>query len=77
MAGKRQRSESSRAGVGDISDYGDKDIASAYPPGTMFDLGDGGPPVDVSAVPDHVGGVVKKPAVGRKRAPTAPSRDGS
>jgi hypothetical protein len=29
------------AGYSDVSDWGEKDVEGAYPPGTKFDLGDG------------------------------------
>lgn len=57
------REESAKAGVSDVSDWGEKDTASAYPPGTSFDLGDG-EPIDISKVPDAIGG--KSPARARK-----------
>lgn len=59
------REESARAGVADISDYGEKDVEGAYPPGTMLDLGDGRP-IDLSKVPDVIGGRAK-PAPARRK----------
>lgn len=77
MSGASKRSPSSLAGVSDVADWGDKDLAGAYPPGTKFDLG-GGQVVDVTAVPDVIGGVAKKPAAkkpaAKKPVPRAPER---
>lgn len=62
-----KRSASSKAGVSDVSDFGEKDLSGAYPPGTTFDLGEHGK-VDVTKVPDIVGGKPKsKPPASRKR----------
>jgi hypothetical protein len=55
------REESAKAGVSDVSDWGEKDTAAAYPPGTTFDLGDG-KPIDISKVPDVIGGKGSKSA---------------
>jgi hypothetical protein len=49
------------AGYSDVSDWGEKDVAGAYPPGTKFDLGDGDH-VDVSKLPDVIGGKGKSSA---------------
>lgn len=55
------RDESKAAGYHDIADWGEKDVEGAYPPGTTFDLGDG-EKVDVSKLPDVIGGKGKPPA---------------
>jgi hypothetical protein len=62
--------ESKKAGVSDVADWAEADIASAYPPGTKFDLGDG-KPIVFSKVPDAIGGAParrsnKRPRKGRK-----------
>lgn len=68
--------ESKKAGVFDVSEWGEKDGSGAYLPGTMFDLGDGRPPVDVSKLPDVIGGKGKRSKKPRAKAPRgrAPER---
>lgn len=46
--------ESKRAGVFDVSDWGEKDTAGAYAEGTIVDIG--GEKVDLSKLPDAIGG---------------------
>lgn len=65
------RDETRKAGGNDIGDWGEKQTDGAYPPGTKFDLGDG-KPIDVTKVPDILGGKspkrpVKRPRIARSR----------
>jgi hypothetical protein len=51
--------QSKRAGVIDVSHFGEKDIANSYPPGTKFELDDG-TVIEPDKVPDHIGGKAPK-----------------
>lgn len=62
---------SKAAGYSDVSDWGEKDVDGAYPEGTHFDLGDG-EPVDVTKVPDVIGGKGPKRRRPKGRAPERP-----
>lgn len=44
----------------DVAEWGDKDVSGAYAPGTVCDIG--GQKVDLSTVPDAIGGAEKPPA---------------
>lgn len=63
------------AGYFDVSDWGEKDVAGAYPPGTTFELD--GQKVDVSSLPDVIGGSAKgepKNPTQQRRMPAAPAQ---
>lgn len=64
--------ETRKAAGSDVAVWGEKDVSGCYPPGTMWDLGDG-KPIDVSKVPDVIGGGGKpesndRPARGTRNA---------
>lgn len=65
-------------GYFDVSDWGEKDVEGAYPPGTMTDLGDG--ELDLSTLPDVIGGggeAAPEKRSGEKPKPRAPGTDGA
>lgn len=46
--------ETRKAAGSDVAVWGDKDVAGAYPPGTTWNIG--GEKIDVSKLPDLIGG---------------------
>lgn len=50
--------ETRKAAGSDVAVWGDKDVAGAYPPGTTFEID--GEKIDVSKVPDVIGGAPAK-----------------
>lgn len=70
MAGKADKAAPVDAAFPDIAQWGSKSMKGAYAPGTMVDIG--GEQVDLSAVPDLIGGEkrpAEKPKAARDRAP--------
>lgn len=49
--------ETRKAAGSDVAVWGDKDVEGAYPPGTTFEID--GEKIDVTKVPDVIGGKAK------------------